>query len=100
MNSDSQQPNASPGSLQQPCSAPADFHGRPLRHPDPKRPLVTGETVANRHGQFLWQVVGCCREGVRLEEQIHGGTTDYSWANFYARFYERADKGPNDQALP
>lgn len=73
-------------------STPVDFHGRPLQKINPKQALITGQHVANVHGQFLWQLVGFSHEGVRVQEQIHGGVSDYKWETFYAHFYVRGEE--------
>lgn len=53
------------------------------------RLLQTGEKVANKHGQFLWEIVGFCPRGLRLTQWPHGALSDFSWEKFYAHFYER-----------
>jgi hypothetical protein len=83
-----------PGSSAAPSGSPLPekcigLGGRPLRKIPKGRLLVSGLHVANMHGQFLWEVVGCAAGGVQLMDGIHGGTSNYTWEAFHGNFYER-----------
>jgi hypothetical protein len=68
------------------------FGGRALRRINPNRLFKSGDSLVNRAGQALWEVVSFNPKGVRVLNWPHGNPVDY--LNFYGIRHKHRNQEP------